>query len=35
VSGQLHTSSALSPGRELPVSVEWKGEWAPEPLWTQ
>jgi hypothetical protein len=27
--------SALPPGKELPVPVGWKAEWAPEPVWTR
>jgi hypothetical protein len=35
VSGQLHAPAALSPGKELPVSIGYEAKWAPEPVWTR
>jgi hypothetical protein len=35
VSGQPHTSAALSLGKESPVPIEQEAGWAaPEPVWT-
>jgi hypothetical protein len=36
VSGQHHAPAALYPrGKDPPVSIGQKAEWAPEPVWTQ
>ena len=29
VSGQLHATVALPPGKELSVFIEWEAHWAP------
>jgi hypothetical protein len=33
LSGQLHDSAALLPGKELPVCTEDENVWASEPVW--
>jgi len=33
VSGQLHASAALLPGKEHLVSIGWDFGWAPEQVW--
>jgi hypothetical protein len=33
VSGKLHTSVALPPGKYPPLSTELEAGWAPEPDW--
>jgi hypothetical protein len=33
VSGQLHISAALSPGKEPAVPIGEEARWAPEPVW--
>jgi hypothetical protein len=35
VSGQLHASAALPPGKEPLMTIEQEAAWAPEPLWTR
>ena len=34
VSGQLHATAALPPGKELSARVEWKAAWTPGTIWT-
>jgi hypothetical protein len=33
VSGQLHDTAALPPGKELPVPIGYEAGWAPESVW--
>jgi hypothetical protein len=33
VNGELHELAALPLGKETPLSIESKAEWAPEVLW--
>jgi len=33
VSGQLYATTALPPGKELPVPIGKEAGWAPEPVW--
>jgi hypothetical protein len=35
VSGQLHSPTALPPGKEPPVPIGKASGWAPEAVWTQ
>jgi len=35
VSGQLHASAALLPGKESLVPIGWEAWWAPQPVWTR
>jgi hypothetical protein len=35
VSGQLHVSIALPPGKETPVPTGYEAGWAPEAVWTR
>jgi hypothetical protein len=34
VSGQFHVLAALTPWKEPPLTIGYKAEWAPEPIWT-
>jgi hypothetical protein len=34
VNGQIHTPTALSPGKEPLAPIKFEARWAPEPLWT-
>jgi hypothetical protein len=34
VSGQLHIPSALPPGKELLILIEYETKWVPQPVWT-
>jgi hypothetical protein len=35
VSGQLHATAALTPGKEPLLPVGYEVEWVPEPIWTR
>jgi hypothetical protein len=35
VSGQLHASVALPPGKETSIPIGLEVMWAPQPVWTQ